>query len=101
MLDATILSELAKCGIDPSARKDAWRGASDLLAALDAIGRLGVNVILKIDGERAGPEVYTVVVSGGRLRDEFFRRDGSDLQLLLSEAVSFFLTHAGEADSDS
>jgi hypothetical protein len=72
----------------------AWRDVSGLLAALDAIGRDGANAVLKIDGGRPDGSVYTVVISGGRLGEAFFRKDGDDLAALLAEAVEFYKARA-------
>lgn len=94
MPDELLISDLTKVGVDTGAVVDAWSDSVALLAALDAVGRAGSNTIVKIDGERSGPDVYTVVVSGGRLGEKFFRRDGSDLRSLLREALSFYARHA-------
>jgi hypothetical protein len=67
-----------------------WSGVAGLLAGLDAIGREGANVVVKIDGGRPDGSFYTVVISGGRLEEEFFRKDSGDLAALLQEAVEFY-----------
>lgn len=95
--DETLHSALAEIGIDTRASLDSWRDASQLLAGLDAIGRAGSNAIVKVDGGRSGPNVYTVVVSGGRLGEAFFREDGPNLRSLLCDALTFFAKHAGPA----
>lgn len=92
--DEALVSELRSVGIDGSARLDDWRETIGLLAAIDEVGRSGANVIVKVDGGRAGADLYTVVLSGGRLGEDFFRKDGSDLRSLLSEGLSFFVSHA-------
>lgn len=68
----------------------AWSDMAKLMAALDAIGR-ECNALVKIDGGRDDAGVYTVVLSGGRLGDSFFRQDGPALRPLLQEAIEFFL----------
>ncbi|MBA3464692.1 MAG: hypothetical protein H0T46_32465 [Deltaproteobacteria bacterium] len=83
--------------------RETWTRCAPLLAELDALGRLGGNALVKIDGGRSDdggalPETYTVVLAGGRLRDEFFRRDGADLEKLLRDAIEFFKKHAVAAD---
>jgi hypothetical protein len=50
--------------------------------------------VVKIDGGRSDGSVYTVVVSGGRLGEDFFRNDGADLATLLQEAISFYRSRA-------
>lgn len=67
-----------------------WSDAAGLLAALDAIGREGASAVVKIDGGRPNDSKYTIVVSGGRLGEAFFRKDGDDLVALLVEAVEFY-----------
>lgn len=67
-----------------------WSDVAKLMAALDAIGR-ECNALVKIDGGRGGAGVYTVVLSGGRLGDTFFRKDGAVLGQLLHEAIEFYV----------
>jgi len=69
-----------------------WSDAAGLLAALDAIGREGASAVFKFDGARVDGLVYTVVVSGGRLGETFFRKDSDDFASLLVEAVEFYKT---------
>lgn len=88
-----LLAALANLGIDRASRVPAWTGLAELLAALDALARVGTTAVVKIDGGRDGQDVYTVVVSGGRLGDAF-RRDGSDLATLLREALQFYVANA-------
>jgi hypothetical protein len=95
MLEEALLSGLNRCGLDVRIQLEAWNEVVELLAALDAIARSGSNALVKIDGGRPGPEVYTVVVSGGRLGETFFRKDGADLRSLLRDGVSFFIGNAG------
>lgn len=80
--------------VDASSVVSAWTQSASLLAALDAIGRMGGHTLVKIDGERDGSQVYTVLVSGGRLGSDFLRRDGDDLPTLLREALRFYLANA-------
>lgn len=94
ILDKVLLLGLAECGVDFSPHVRSWGELVDLLAAFDAIGRSGSNAILKVDGGRGGEDVYTVVISGGRLGQEFFRKDGADLGVLLGQAVAFFIEHS-------
>ncbi len=84
--DEAMLRALGEAGVDASSAVSAWTQSASLLAALDAIGRSGGHALVKIDGERDGSQVYTVLVSGGRLGGDFFRRDGADLPTLLREA---------------
>lgn len=93
--DQTLLmTELNQRGLDAGERAEEWLEAAERLAALDAIARAGGHVIVKVDGGRAGRDVYTVVLAGGALGDEFFRKDGADLGKMLDEALAFFLAHA-------
>jgi hypothetical protein len=91
MDDRALLEKLRQNGCAPATWVEAWRGCAELLAALDAIGREGGNALVKIDGARPDGSFYTVVISGGRLGEAFFRKDGADLPALLREAISFYL----------
>lgn len=88
-----LLVELRRCEIAPDAHTGAWRDSIDLLAALDAIGRSGGSAVVKVDGNRPGADVYTLVLSGGQLGEHFFRKDGADLSALIAEGLSFFVMH--------
>lgn len=92
-MDEQLWRRMRERGLDPGHHSEAWKGCEDLLAALDSIGRTGSSVVVKIDGGRLGADVYTVVLSGGLLGEEFFRKDGSQLDELLREAITFFLSH--------
>ena len=89
-----ILEALANIGLDVGRAASSWNGSLRLLAALDAVGRDGANALVKIDGERSTGHPYTVVISGGRLGEHYFRKDGEELQSLLCEALSFYACHA-------
>lgn len=71
-----------------------WRESAGLLAVLDAIGRDSTNAVVKIDGARTDGSVYTVVITGSKLGDEYFRKDGADLPALLREAIDFYTSRA-------
>jgi hypothetical protein len=62
---------------------------------LETIARDGAVLVLKIDGGRKGDaNVFTVVLSGGRLTaEEFFRMDGEDLTKLIDRAIEFYEDH--------
>lgn len=92
--DEVMLRALGEAGVDAPSAVSAWTQSASLLAALDAIGRSGGHALVKIDGERDGRQVYTVLVSGGRLGSDSFRRDGADLPTLLREALRFYLANA-------
>lgn len=59
---------------------------------LEALAKDGAIVVLKIDGERKNNhDMFTVVLSGGRLRpDDFFRMDGSNFSSLIDAALNFY-----------
>lgn len=67
-----------------------WRETAVLLAVLDSIGRDSMNAVVKIDGARMDGSIYTVVITGSKLGDDFFRKDGADLPALLREAIDFY-----------
>jgi hypothetical protein len=59
---------------------------------LKRIAQDGAVMVLKIDGERKDdPDIFTVVLSGGKLRpDDFFRMDGGSLSGLIDRALKFY-----------
>ncbi|MBL8945835.1 MAG: hypothetical protein JNK45_21915 [Myxococcales bacterium] len=89
-----ILDALRSAGIDVQVAVKAWGEVAGLLAALDAVGRDGGNTLVKVDGQRSDGQVYTVLISGGRLGEDSFRRDGADLRVLLRDALVFYVNHA-------
>lgn len=89
-----ILDLMTKAGLDVRVAAESWGGATSLLAALDAVGRDGGSALVKIDGQRCDGQVYTVLISGGRLGEDSFRRDGADLAALLRDALTFYVNHA-------
>lgn len=56
---------------------------------LNRIRSEGGLAMIKLDGQR-DEAVYTIVVSGGSLGKEYFRKDGDDLELLITEAANFY-----------
>jgi hypothetical protein len=94
MNEDELLEALATAGLEIQGTMDSWSNSARLLSALDAIGRDGGNALVKIDGGRNDNQAYTAVLSGGRLGEEFFRKDGSELRPLLREAISFYVARA-------
>lgn len=92
--DESLLATLEKRGLDTEHATASWFDSLPLLAALDAIGRDGACALVKIDGLRTNGKVYTVVLSGGRLGQDFWHSDGPELQALLREAISFYAARA-------
>jgi hypothetical protein len=90
MNERTTLADLVAAGRLTEKDVETWSRVADRLAALTLIAREGATVVVKADGERAGFALFTVVVSGGRLGDDFFRRDASDLDGLLDAAIRFY-----------
>lgn len=80
------LSELLKQrGMIPSGHSvvsNAW-------PLLDQIRTEGSVVVVKLDGQRTKSR-YTVVISDGLLGEDYFRKDGDDLDELVSEGVNFY-----------
>jgi hypothetical protein len=97
MDDGTLIQRLQDSGAMAAMDVERWRDSAKLLAALDVIGQDGASALIKIDGARPDGSIYTVVVSGGRMGEAFFRKDGRELPPLLREAISFYLDRA---DSD-
>lgn len=94
MNEDELLEALRRTGLATHVAMSTWADSAQLLSALDAIGRNGANALVKIDGGRDTPHSYTVALSGGRLGDDFFRKDGAELRPLLLEAIGFYLSHA-------
>jgi len=90
MHDEKFASELQSSGRVSAQQVTQWRGVAGLMATLEAIGRDGASVVVKIDGARPDGAVYTGVVSGPYLGETSFRRDRSDLPDLLRAAVEFY-----------
>lgn len=76
-----------------------WHNAADLLAALATFGREGVNIVLKIDHARTDDSIYTVVISGENLGENFFRQDDGDLAKILKASISFCKENLRKSDS--
>lgn len=94
MTENEIIDALAQTGLENAGRNTVtWRDAATLLSALDVIARDGGNAIIKVDGGRNDGQPYTVVLSGGRLGQDFYRRDGADLNTLLADAIAFYIAH--------
>lgn len=60
------------------------------LDKIEAIAKDGTSVIIKLDGERSEDKFYSVVLSGGKLGETFFRKDGSELTSLLEELIEYY-----------
>ena len=60
------------------------------LDQVESIAQEGCTIVIKFDGERDKKNFYTVVLSGGQLEDDYFRKDGADLPLLLREMINFY-----------
>ena len=89
MNDQALIEELLASGRVSGEKIFHWKEAAALMAALEAIGVDGATAVVKVDGGR--PEaMYTVVLSGSRLGESFFRKDGSDVLALLRDAIEFY-----------
>lgn len=77
LLDQLGLSSLPSDGI-----ADGW----PLLKRIQSEGSV---VLVKLDGERE-TDCYTLVITGGLLGDDYFRKDSDDLVELIQEAVNFY-----------
>jgi hypothetical protein len=66
-----------------------WNDAAPLLAELQRLSAGGGTVVVKIDNERQDGKIFTVVVTGARYRERFFRDDGADLVAMLRNALAF------------
>jgi hypothetical protein len=65
-----------------------WEGCDAVWPALEAMADEGAVVVVKLDGERTGRSGrYSVVVSGGRLGEDYFRQDTAVLEDGLARAI--------------
>lgn len=81
-----------------------WKVWEGLWPALEAMADEGAIIVVKLDGGRTCdefPKRYTVIVSGGRLGDAFYREDTSDLEGALCEAVIFYAEKVWKEDTSS
>ena len=75
----------SRLGVDPPPATD--HGVDWALPVIASLQDRGVNVLLKLDGERTS-DTATVVLSGPRLEGEFIRRDGPTLGTTLATALT-------------
>lgn len=68
---------------------DGWSGVDALLPLLERMRAEGTVVLLKLDGERKH-HPYTVVASGVRLGEDFFRTDSASLEEGLAQLVAWY-----------
>ena len=87
-----MVESLLSGGRVTNAQISLWSDVAGLLAAMEQIGREGATAVVKIDGGRPDGSLYSVVISGGRLGEDFFRKDSGDLPALLQEAIEFYMT---------
>lgn len=67
-------------------------GLVELLALLDRIADSGASCVLKIDGERPKSERYTLIISGGELKEDYIRNEGADLENgLINVVIRYFI----------
>jgi hypothetical protein len=81
-----IVAALRESGHISNEQMNRWAQAAPMLAALEAIGRDGANALVKFDGQRQDKN-FTVVLTGPRFGESFFRCDGDDLLALLRDAI--------------
>ncbi len=70
-----------------------WTCLRDLSSALEQMANEGAIVVGKIDVGRQEPGDsgrYTVVISGGLLGDDYFRRDSVSLSSAVSDGILFY-----------
>jgi hypothetical protein len=67
-----------------------WSGVDPVLPLLDRMRADGAIAIIKLDGERTGPDdggQYTILASGGPLKGEFLRADTVTLEEGLARVI--------------
>lgn len=77
-----------------------WRGCDAMWKVLEKMADEGAIVVIKIDGERKGPDDngrYTVVVSGGPLGENFFRQDTAVLEDGIAQAIVHYATRCWQS----
>lgn len=68
---------------------DRWENWDTVWDVLNSIADEGATVVIKFDGGRADTR-FTVVISGGRLSDDFFHFDSSSLGAAIARGVAFY-----------
>lgn len=94
----TIVERMLSSGRVAEADVARWTDAAALMATFEAIGRDGTSAIFKVDGSRPA-EPFTVVLSGPRFGDSFYRKDGSDAFALLRDAISHYSAECWTSES--
>jgi hypothetical protein len=90
MKTEAVYNKMLEDGFVDVAGAERWAALANRMAIFESIGRSGLVSLLKFDGEREESQVFTVMVSGKKLGDRFFRQDGGDLGLLLDAAIDFY-----------
>lgn len=68
-----------------------WSGVDPVWPILERMGNEGAVVVIKIDGQRISENgKYTVVLSGGPLKDDFFHYDTATLEEGIAKAILFY-----------
>ena len=70
-----------------------WSGCDPVWPILEQMGNEGAVVVVKIDGQRTSEDdngKYTVVLSGGTLKDDFFHTDTATLEEGIAKAILFY-----------
>jgi hypothetical protein len=78
-----------------------WKIWEALWPAIETMVDEGAVLVVKVDGGRTTDDLlkrYTVVLSGGKLGDDFFREDAVNLEDVLCNAVVFYAEKVWKQD---
>ncbi len=67
-----------------------WKGLDDIWPIFELMADEGAVILVKLDGERILKDDngrYTVVVTGGSLRDDYFRSDTENIEEGVARAI--------------
>ena len=94
------VARLTAAGVLTGSSFSGWQDVGPLFAVLDVMRGEGATAVIKFDGGRDG-DVYTVIVSGGKLAADVFREDGGDVRALLESAIQFYNEKVWRLDTSS
>lgn len=78
-----------------------WSGCEAVWAFLERMASDGASVVIKIDGQRIpGKDSgrYTIVISGGELKEDFCRFDTETLDEALVRGILFYAERCWQLD---
>ena len=100
MLPPDVIERLGGVAADRGVPAARWDGVDDFLPLLEQMREEGAVVVLKLDGQRTGPDdapPYTVVVSRGGLGDDYVSVEAHSAPEALARATLEYAERAWSA----